>query len=754
MIRNKAIVTPAAIAALLVTSAAAATTPTTPPSSDCTIIKRGVKGNVYDTFIWDVSPGRNEGAYIESFTGTSSSGGEKRALFGFDVSSIPASSSITSAKFYVMISSNYAKPVRAHHVLAPWGEMTATWNNFGGLDPTVTASFLSGGYSKWVSMDLTTLVQAWVNGDLPNNGVLLEEGTSSSTSFKTSDHATLAYRPYLDVCYTEPKGSIGDTVWFDANADGLQDEGEPGILGVKLDLFADTNCDGGADGAAVASAVTDVGGIYHFNALDAGCYVVDVDEYTLPPGHMLTTAEEPISVGLAQGENYQDADFGYVTISSIGDTVWLDSDADGIYDADAGELGINGVLVELYKNGTLIDYTVTANSPYTGGPGFYLFDSLPPASYSVRVSASNFDAGGPLFGLEPTADLDGGFDNAAAVSLGSGMDFLDADFGYQMSCGNGVCQPGEDCSTCSVDCGACPPVCGNETCEPGESCSTCGSDCGACPPACGGGTCEAGEDCSTCASDCGACPPVCGNETCEPGEDCSTCAGDCGTCPAVCGNNACEPGEDCGTCSQDCGACPAVCGNEDCESGEDCSTCPSDCGLCPAVCGNGACELQESCSTCSQDCGACPPVCGDLACNGGEDCASCRQDCGACPVAPPGTGTQGYWKNHPSAWPVEQLTIGGVLYSKSQLITMMKHPTNKDVTYALVQQLIAAKLNVGVGNQSSCIESAIAQADAWFVQHPVGSNVKGGSAAWTVGQPLNNTLDQYNNGLLCAPHRD
>jgi hypothetical protein len=36
---------------------------------------------------------------------------------------------------------------------------------------------------------------------------------------------------------------------------------------------------------------------------------------------------------------------------------------------------------------------------------------------------------------------------------------------------------------------------------------------------------------------------------------------------------------------------------------------------------------------------------------------------------------------------------------------------------------------------------------------PVGSGVSGGSAAWALGEPLHQTLDAYNNGLLCAPHR-
>jgi hypothetical protein len=31
--------------------------------------------------------------------------------------------------------------------------------------------------------------------------------------------------------------------------------------------------------------------------------------------------------------------------------------------------------------------------------------------------------------------------------------------------------------------------------------------------------------------------------------------------------------------------------------------------------------------------------------------------------------------------------------------------------------------------------------------------VAGGSAAWAIGEPLHIQMDDYNNGRLCAPHR-
>jgi len=120
----------------------------------------------------------------------------------------------------------------------------------------------------------------------------------------------------------------------------------------------------------------------------------------------------------------------------------------------------------------------------------------------------------------------------------------------------------------------------------------------------------------------------------------------------------------------------------------------------------------------------------------------------------PGTGTPGYWKTHPEAWPVDSITIGGVTYTKAQAIAFMDMPDG-DKTFTIFRALVSAKLNVLIGNEDSCVASTIVAADAWMATYgPVGSKVKASSAAWKLGEPLYLTLDGYNNGLLCAPHRD
>ncbi|MFP5377065.1 MAG: hypothetical protein ACLGIO_09845 [Acidimicrobiia bacterium] len=126
------------------------------------------------------------------------------------------------------------------------------------------------------------------------------------------------------------------------------------------------------------------------------------------------------------------------------------------------------------------------------------------------------------------------------------------------------------------------------------------------------------------------------------------------------------------------------------------------------------------------------------------------------PNPPPGAGagTPGYWRNHPEAWPVDSLVLGGVTYTKDAAIAILATPTSRDMTYVLASQLIATKLNLLIGTDPSCITGTVAAADAWLATYPIGSGVRAGSDAWRVGEPLKTTLDAYNNGLLCAPSRD
>ena len=73
---------------------------------------------------------------------------------------------------------------------------------------------------------------------------------------------------------------------------------------------------------------------------------------------------------------------------------------------------------------------------------------------------------------------------------------------------------------------------------------------------------------------------------------------------------------------------------------------------------------------------------------------------------------QGYWKNHPEAWPVTELQLGNVTYTQQQLLDILHEPVRGNGLLILAHQLIAAKLNIAAGADPSCIEGTIAEADA------------------------------------------
>jgi hypothetical protein len=118
----------------------------------------------------------------------------------------------------------------------------------------------------------------------------------------------------------------------------------------------------------------------------------------------------------------------------------------------------------------------------------------------------------------------------------------------------------------------------------------------------------------------------------------------------------------------------------------------------------------------------------------------------------PGTGTPGYWKNHPEVWP-DGVTVGGVYYTTADAIALMGK-VSKDKTITIFSSLLAATLNVAIGNADFCIAETIEDANEWLGLHAPGSGVAASSAAWAVASPLHKLLDEYNNGLSCAPHRN
>jgi hypothetical protein len=112
--------------------------------------------------------------------------------------------------------------------------------------------------------------------------------------------------------------------------------------------------------------------------------------------------------------------------------------------------------------------------------------------------------------------------------------------------------------------------------------------------------------------------------------------------------------------------------------------------------------------------------------------------------------SQGYWKNHPEAWPVTELQLGNTTYTQDQLLAILHQPPRGNGILILAHQEIAAKLNIANGADGSCIAQTLADADALIgdlVVPPIGDGYLRPQDA----SPLADVLDQYNEGGLCAP---
>jgi hypothetical protein len=111
--------------------------------------------------------------------------------------SLPAGVTLESAELHIYKIGNYTLdvPVNVHNVTSDWDEMVVTWNNFGGaFDGNIEGSFQSGVGSDhiWRTVDITGLVNGWLQGTIPNYGLLLDQIDLNYPRIAYSSKETLA----------------------------------------------------------------------------------------------------------------------------------------------------------------------------------------------------------------------------------------------------------------------------------------------------------------------------------------------------------------------------------------------------------------------------------------------------------------------------------------------------------------------------------------------------------------------------------
>ena len=115
-----------------------------------------------------------------------------------------------------------------------------------------------------------------------------------------------------------------------------------------------------------------------------------------------------------------------------------------------------------------------------------------------------------------------------------------------------------------------------------------------------------------------------------------------------------------------------------------------------------------------------------------DDCDCPGEDCYLTP---------GFWKNHPDAWPVAELTMGDIAYGQDELIEILCTPVRGDATVILAHHLIAAKLNVLAGADNT-IQDAIDAGDEFLADYGYGTNPDG--EARELALEIKDDLEAYN----------
>jgi hypothetical protein len=178
-----------------------------------------------------------QGSYL--YSGMTAIGGLRRGLIAFDLSAIPAGSTVTSVSFSIRVSRTITASERTslHRMLANWGEGQSNsngqagggggapaepgdatwshgffgstpWTTLGGdfeASPSAGQQLVGTGFYTFSGAGLVQDVQAWVDNPAANFGWAIVGNESVSGSAKRLDsrnHPTPANRPSLVVTYT------------------------------------------------------------------------------------------------------------------------------------------------------------------------------------------------------------------------------------------------------------------------------------------------------------------------------------------------------------------------------------------------------------------------------------------------------------------------------------------------------------------------------------------------------------------------
>lgn len=168
------------------------------PSDDTTIYRVKADTNYGNELTIDIRPENSADMF---------------GLFRFDLSMIPAGAQIQDAKLYLYTEDAHHGQVSSiYRISTPWNELDATWNSpwitpGGDYDEeTSFGSFFNNQPGCFTQVELTSLVNLWVNGTYENYGFMIKaSGPRAIVHYVSSEEESRPeLRPRLSISYTIP----------------------------------------------------------------------------------------------------------------------------------------------------------------------------------------------------------------------------------------------------------------------------------------------------------------------------------------------------------------------------------------------------------------------------------------------------------------------------------------------------------------------------------------------------------------------
>jgi len=188
----------------------------------------------------------------------------------FDLSAIPSSytgANVTKAslKLFVNYISGVGGSFNVDLANGSWTELGITYNNAPTLGTAIASSIplTKANVNDYVIVDVTSAVQAWLDGSQSNDGIALVANSGLGVLFDSKENTATSHPPELDIVFAGSGGGGGITGITTASGSGLTGGGTGG----NLNLTLTNSCSigqvlawNGAGGGWVCSTVTGGGG--------------------------------------------------------------------------------------------------------------------------------------------------------------------------------------------------------------------------------------------------------------------------------------------------------------------------------------------------------------------------------------------------------------------------------------------------------------------------------------------------------------